>query len=29
MKGKEAEKEREMGQGCDGTIAGGGFYERL
>lgn len=28
MKGKEAEKEKEMGQGCDGAIARGGFYER-
>lgn len=29
MKGKEAEEEREMGQGCDGAIERGGFYERL
>lgn len=29
MKGKEAEEEREMGQGLDGAIAKGGFYARL
>lgn len=29
MKGKEAEEEREMGQGPDGAIAKGGFYAWL